>query len=151
MFGWERLDVLFGYLAMKTASSIASGCLAVASAFFSLELLTASAAASPAAGPMRIAKTPMLLWRRQEQLSDEQRQALFQAQKRWKQTSYSSHAAVMQQEKRCVDRASSTLALKRCLKQTRQSRSALREQYYAYINPIRQQLGLPALEWVERR
>jgi len=100
---------------------------------------------------MRIAKTPMLLWRRQEQLSDEQRQALFQAQKRWKQTSYSSRAAVMQQEKRCVDRASSTLALKRCLKQTRQSRSALREQYYAYINPIRQQLGLPALEWVERR
>ena len=58
---------------------------------------------------------------------------------------------VMQQEKQCVDRASSTLAFKRCLKQTRQSRSALREQYYAYINPIRQQLGLPALEWVERR
>ena len=136
---------------MKTASSIGSGCLAVASAFFSLELLTGSAAASPAAGPVSIAKTPMLLWRRQEQLSDEQRQALFQAQKRWKQTSYSSRAAVMQQEKRCVDRASSTLALKQCLKQTRQSRSALREQYYAYINPIRQQLGLPALEWVERR
>ena len=136
---------------MKTASSIGIGCLAVASAFFSVELLTASAAASPAAGPMRIAQTPMLLWRRQEQLSDEQRQALFQAQKRWKQTSYSSRAAVMQQEKQCVDRATSTLALKRCLKQTRQSRSALREQYYAYINPIRQQLGLPALEWVERR
>ena len=136
---------------MKTASSIGIGCLAVASAFFSVELLTASAAASPAAGPMRIAKTPMLLWRRQEQLSDEQRKALFQAQKRWKQTSYSSRAAVMQREKQCVDRASSRLALKRCLKQTRQSRSALREQYYAYINPIRQQLGLPALEWVERR
>ena len=136
---------------MKTASSIGIGCLAVASAFFSVELLTASAAASPAVGPMHIAKTPMLLWRRQEQLSDEQRQALFQAQKRWKQTSYSSRAALMQQEKQCVDRASSTLALKRCLKQTRQSRSALREQYYAYINPIRQQLGLPALEWVERR
>ena len=136
---------------MKTASSIGSGCLAVASAFFSVELLTASAAASPAAGPMRIAKTPMLLWRRQEQLSDEQRQALFQAQKRWKQTSYSSRAALMQQEQRCVDRATSKSAFKRCLKQTRQSRSALREQYYAYINPIRQQLGLPALEWVERR
>ena len=136
---------------MKTASSIGIGCLAVASAFFSVELLTASAAAYPAAAPMRIAKTPMLLWRRQEQLSDEQRKALFQAQKRWKQTSYSSRAALMQQEKQCVDRASSTLALKRCLKQTRQSRSALREQYYAYINPIRKQLGLPALEWVERR
>ena len=144
-------DVLFGHLAMKTASSIGIGCLAVASAFFSVELLAASAAASPAAGPMRIAKTPMLLWRRQEQLSDEQRQALFQAQKRWKQTSYSSRAALMQQEKQCVDRASSTLALKRCLKQTRQSRSVLREQYYAYINPIRQQLGLAPLEWVERR
>ena len=100
---------------------------------------------------MRIAKTPMLLWRRQEQLSDEQREALFQAQKRWKQTSYSSRAAVMQREKQCVDRASSRLALKRCLKQTRQSRSALREQYHAYINPIRQQLGLAPLEWVERR
>ena len=100
---------------------------------------------------MRIAKTPMLLWRRQEQLSDEQRQALFQAQKRWKQTSYSSRTAVMQQEKQCVDRATSTLALQRCLKQTRQSRSALREQYYAYINPIRQQLGLAPLEWVEQR
>ena len=136
---------------MKTASSIGIVCLAVASAFFSVELLTASAAASPAAGPIRIVKTPMLLWRRQEQLSDEQRKALFQAQKRWKQTSYSSRAALMQQEKQCVDRASSTLALKRCLKQTRQSRSALREQYYAYINPIRKQLGLPALEWVERR
>ena len=136
---------------MKTTSSIGIGCLAVASAFFSVELLTASAAASPATGPIRIAKTPMLLWRRQEQLSDEQRKALFQAQKRWKQTSYSSRAALMQQEKQCVDRATSTLALKRCLKQTRQSRSALREQYYAYINPIRKQLGLPALEWVERR
>ena len=136
---------------MKTAASIGIGCLAVASAFFSVELLTGSAAASPATGPVRIAKTPMLLWRRQEQLSDEQRQALFQAQKRWKQTSYSSRASVMQQEKRCVDRASSTLALKRCLKQTRQSRSALRQQYHAYINPIRQQLGLAPLEWVERR
>ena len=136
---------------MKTAASIGIGCLAVASAFFSVELLSASAAASPVTGPVRISKTPMLLWRRQEQLSDEQRQALFQAQKRWKQTSYSSRAAVMQQEKQCVDRASSTLALKQCLKQTRQSRSALREHYYAYINPIRQQLGLPALEWVERR
>ena len=100
---------------------------------------------------MRIAKTPMLLWRRQEQLSDEQREALFQAQKRWKQTSYSSRTALMQQEKQCVDRATSKLAFKRCLNQTRQSSSALREQYYAYINPIRQQLGLPALEWVERR
>ena len=136
---------------MKTASAIGIGCLAVAAAFFSLELLTATAAASPAAGSMRIAKTPLLLWRRQEPLSDQQREALFQAQRRWKQTSYSGRAALMQQEKQCVDRASSTLALKRCLKQTRQSRSALREQYYAYINPIRQQLGLPALEWVERR
>ena len=136
---------------MKTASSIGIGCLAVASAFFSVELLTASATAAPVASSMRIAKSPMLLWRRQEQLSDEQRQALFQAQKRWKQTSYSSRAALMQQEKQCVDRASSALALKRCLKQARQSRSALREQYYAYINPIRKQLGLPALEWVERR
>ena len=97
---------------MRTASSIGSGCLAVASAFFSVELLTGSAAASPATGQMRIAQTPMLLWRRQEQLSDEQRQALFQAQKRWKQTSYSSRAAVMQQEEQCVDRASSALALK---------------------------------------
>ena len=136
---------------MKTASSIGIGCLAVASAFFSVELLTASAAASPAAGPIRIVKTPMLLWRRQEQLSDEQRKALFQAQKRWKQTSYSSRAAVMQKEKQCVDRATSKLAFKQCLKQTRLSRSALREQYYAYINPIRQQLGLAPLEWVERR
>ena len=42
---------------MKTASSIGIGCLAVASAFFSVELLTASAAASPAAGQIRIAKT----------------------------------------------------------------------------------------------
>ena len=136
---------------MKTASSIASGCLAVASAFFSVELLTASAAAFPATGPVRIAKTPMLLWRRQEKLSDEQRRALFQAQKHWKQTSYSSRAAVMQKEKQCVDRATSKLAFKQCLKQTRLSRSALREQYYAYINPIRQQLGLAPLEWVERR
>ena len=143
--------VLIGDLAMKTASSIGIGCLAVAAAFFSLELLTATASASPTAGPMRIATTPLLLWRRQEQLSDQQREALFQAQRRWKQTSYSSRAALMQQEKQCVDRATSKLAFKRCLKQTRQSRSALREQYYAYINPIRQELGLAPLEWVERR
>ena len=136
---------------MKTASSIGIGCLAVASAFFSVELLTTSAAAFPAAGPMHIAKTPMLLWKRQEQLTDEQRNGLFQAQKRWKQTSYSSRAALMQQEKQCVDRATSKLAFKRCLKQSRQSRSALREQYYAYINPIRQELGLDPVEWVERR
>ena len=151
MFGWERLDVLFGYLAMKTASSIGIGCLAVASAFFSVELLIASAAAFPAASPMRISKTPMLRWRRQEHLSDEQRDALFRAQKRWKQTSYSSRAALMQQEKQCVERATSKLAFKRCLQQTRQSRSALREQYHAYINPIRKQLGLAPLQWVERR
>ena len=98
-----------------------------------------------------MAKSPMLRWRRQEQLSDEQRDALFQAQKRWNQSSYPSRAALMKQEKKCVDRATSKLAFKRCLKQTRQSRSALREQYYAYINPIRQQLGLAPLEWVERR
>ena len=136
---------------MKTIAAIGIGCLAVPAAFFSIELLTTSAAAHPSAGPMRIARTPMLLWRRQEQLNDEQRDALFQAQKRWKQTSYSSRAALMQREKRCVDRATSKLAFQRCLKQARQSRSAMREQYYAYINPIRQQLGLKPLEWVERR
>ena len=143
--------VLFGHLIMKTASSIGIGLLAVASAFFSVELLTTPAAAHPAAPRMRIAKTPMLMWRRHEQLTDEQRDALFQAQKRWKQTSYTSRAALMQREKQCIDRAKSKLAFKRCLKQTRQSRSALREQYHAYINPIRQQLGLAPLEWVERR
>ena len=137
---------------MKTASSIGIGFLAVASAFFSVELLTTPAAAAHSTAPrMRIAKTPMLMWRRQEQLSDEQRDALFQAQKQWKQTSYTSRAALMQREKQCIERAKSKWAFKRCLKQTRQSRSALREQYHAYINPIRQQLGLAPLEWVERR
>ena len=136
---------------MKTASSIGIGFLAVATAFFSVELLATSAAAYPAAGQRLIARTPMLMWRRQEQLTDDQREALFRAQKQWEQTSYSNRAALMQQEKQCVDRAKSKMAFKRCLRRTRQSRTTLREQYYAYINPIRQQLGLAPLEWVERR
>jgi|TARA_E500000331_G_scaffold51506_1_gene44726 uncharacterized protein YkwD len=136
---------------MKTTSSIGIGFLAVATAFLSVELLTTSAVARPAAGHRLIATTPMLMWRRQEQLTDEQRDVLFRAQKQWKQTSYSNRAALIQREKQCVDRATSKMTFQRCLKQTRQSRTTFREQYYAYINPIRQQLGLAPLEWVERR
>ena len=50
-------------------------------------------------------------------------------------------------QKQCVARAAEALALRDCLQQSRQSRTALR-QYYAYINPIRQQLGLKPLQWV---
>ena len=74
---------LLGYCSMKTASSIGIGFLAVATAFFSVELLATSAAAYPAAGQGLIARTPMLMWRRQEQLTDDQRDALFRAQKQW--------------------------------------------------------------------
>ncbi len=90
----------------------------------------------------------MLLWGRHQQLSEAQQQALFRAQKAWKQTSYARRAALMKREKQCVARAAEALALRDCLQQSRQSRTALREQYYAYINPIRQQLGLKPLHWV---
>ena len=90
----------------------------------------------------------MLLWGRHQQLSDRQQQALFRAQKDWKQTSYARRAALMEHEKECVARAKDALDLRDCLQQSRQSRTALREQYYSYINPIRQRLGLKPLQWV---
>ena len=133
---------------LKRISCFGVGCTAAAAAVLSVELLMAPAVAHPGGSQALVSGAPMLLWGRHQQLSEAQQQALFRAQKAWKQTSYARRAALMKREKQCVARAADALTLRDCLQQSRQSRTALREQYYAYINPIRQQLGLKPLQWV---
>ena len=77
-------------------------------------------------------------------LSAEQSQALFQARKTWAKDNYKRRLELLQSQQRCIDTASSADALKSCRRQMKQARKSLKQDYRAYMNKVRNQLGLPA-------
>ncbi len=77
-------------------------------------------------------------------LSPEQSQVLFQARKTWAKDNYQRRLELLQSQQRCIDAAASADALKMCRQDMKKARKSLKQDYRAYMNKVRNQLGLPA-------
>ena len=77
-------------------------------------------------------------------LSPEQSQVLFQARKTWAKNNYQQRLDLLQSQQRCIDAAASADALKTCRREMKKARKSLKQDYRAYVNKVRNQLGLPA-------
>ena len=77
-------------------------------------------------------------------LSPEQSQALFQARKTWAKDNYQRRLDLLRSHQICVDAASSLDEFKMCRKDKKKDRKSLKRDYRAYMNKVRNQLGLPA-------
>ena len=77
-------------------------------------------------------------------LSPEQSQVLFQARKTWAKDNYQRRLELLQSQQRCIDAAASADALKACRREMKKARKSLKKDYRAYMNKVRNQLGLPA-------
>ena len=73
----------------------------------------------------------------------EQDTALFQARKTWSKDSYQRRLDLLQSHQRCTDAAASKDAMKQCREQKKQARKSLKQDHRAYMNKVRNQLGLP--------
>ena len=77
-------------------------------------------------------------------LSPEQSTVLFQARKTWAKDNYKRRLELIQSQQRCIDAAASADALKTCRREMKKARKSLKQDYRAYMNKVRNQLGLPA-------
>ena len=73
----------------------------------------------------------------------EQDTALFQARKTWSKDSYQRRLDLLQSHQRCINAAASKDAMKQCREQKKQARKSLKQDHRAYMNKVRNQLGLP--------
>ena len=69
---------------------------------------------------------------------------LFQARKTWAKDNYKLRLELLQSHQRCIDAAASADVLKSCRRETKKARKSLKQDYRAYVNKVRNQLGLPA-------
>ena len=76
--------------------------------------------------------------------SPEQEKVLFQARKTWFKDNYQRRLDLLQSHQLCVDAAASGNAIKTCRKDMKKARKSLKQDYRAYVNKVRNQLGLPA-------
>ena len=75
--------------------------------------------------------------------SSDEDTALFQARKTWSKDSYRRRLDLLQSHQRCIDAAMSRDAMKQCRQQKKQARRSLKQDHRAYMNKVRNQLGLP--------
>ena len=76
--------------------------------------------------------------------SPAQAEVLFQARKTWFKDNYQRRLDLLQSHQICVDAASSLDEFKMCRKDKKKARKSLKRDYRAYMNKVRNQLGLPA-------
>ena len=74
----------------------------------------------------------------------EQDAALLQARKTWFKDNYQRRLDLLESHQICVDAASSLDEFKMCRKDKKKARKSLKQDYRAYMNKVRNQLGLPA-------
>ena len=77
-------------------------------------------------------------------ISPEQSKVLFQARKIWFKDNYQRRLDLLQSHQICIDVASSLDEFKMCRKDKKKARKSLKQDYRAYMNKVRNQLGLPA-------
>ena len=80
----------------------------------------------------------------QRDLPPEQSQVLFQARKTWFKDNFQRRLDLLQTHQNCIDEASSIDEFKTCRKDKKQARKSLKQERRAYMNKVRNQLGLPA-------
>ena len=76
--------------------------------------------------------------------SPEQDKVLFQARKTWFKDNYQRRLDLLQSHQLCIDAAASAEELKTCRQQKKKAQKSLKQDYRAYVNKVRNQLGLPA-------
>ena len=76
--------------------------------------------------------------------SPEQSQVLFQARKSWAKDNYQRRLDLLKSQQRCIDASTSAAELKTCRQEMKKARKSLKQDYRAYMNKVRNQLGLPA-------
>ncbi len=81
----------------------------------------------------------------QSQLTQSQRQQLFQARRNWRLRSYDQRLALLNSGQNCLERAQTPLAGQDCMKQQKQARRRLMEQGREVVNAERRRLGLTPL------
>ena len=94
-------------------------------------------------------------WTRSAQASSKrsqaQEQALVQAHKNWFRQTTNQRLELLQSTQRCVDAAQSISDLKACRNRHKQARKSLRKDRRAYLNQVRNDVGLPARPKKKRR
>ena len=81
----------------------------------------------------------------ESQLTQSQKQQLFQARRRWGLSSYNQRLALLKSGQSCLQRAQTPAAGKTCMKQQKQARRRLMEQGRQVVNAERRRLGLTPL------
>ena len=76
--------------------------------------------------------------------SPEQDNVLFQAHKSWSKDKFQRRLDLLRSHQRCIDAAASRDAMNECRQQKKQARKSLKQEHRAYMNKVRNQLGLPA-------
>ena len=87
------------------------------------------------------------------QLTQSQKQQLFQARRRWGLSSYDQRLALLKSGQSCLQRAQTPEAGKTCMKQQKQARRHLMKQGREVMNAERRRLGLtplPDFRWQGR-
>ena len=87
----------------------------------------------------------------ESQLTQSQRQQLFQARRNWRLRSYDQRLALLKSGQNCLERAQTPLAGQDCMKQQKQARRRLMEQGREVVNAERRRLGLTLLREFPRQ
>ena len=87
----------------------------------------------------------------ESQLTQSQRQQLFQARRNWRLRSYDQRLALLKSGQNCLERAQTPLAGQDCMKQQKQARRRLLEQGREVVNAERRRLGLTPLREFPRQ
>ena len=76
--------------------------------------------------------------------SPAQAEVMFQARKTWFKDNFQRRLDLLNSHQSCIDAASSMDEFKTCRKDNKKARKSLKQDYRAYMNKARNQLGLPA-------
>ena len=107
-----------------------------------MRISTASLALAAVLAAPAIAMAPSAIAGRDR--TPDQANALFQARKTWVKDSYQRRLALLRTHQRCIDAAASADALKGCRQEKKKARKSLKWDHRAYMNQVREKLGLPA-------
>ena len=75
--------------------------------------------------------------------SPAQAEVMFQARKSWFKDNFQRRLDLLESHQNCIDAASSMQKFKTCRKDKKKARKSLRKDHRAYMNKVRNQLGLP--------
>ena len=112
----------------------------------SAAVLTALAPLPPLQAQYVYGDSDPVALRREQRLSERQKDELFRAYKSWKQRSYNQRVSIINEERRCIDGARNHMDFRSCIRDTKVARQALREEKRSYLNPVRRRVGLPPLQ-----